>query len=229
MPAASFYLKLAARVRSPPLSTIKLMRRTKEDAEQTRLKIIAAALELFSKNGYSNTTLAMIADEAGFSRGPIYWHFKNKDELYQAVLGFSQQPLEKLITQSQSMAERPLEALEHFVSEWFRLLLEDRWHRQSFEILLNKTEFTEQMADTLARERKLTRDIVTLLETLIEAASPSSDPGTAKPHSRALFVYASLMGITHSWLFSPELFNLKSQQTFFTKQLLADCRPPRPA
>ncbi len=229
MPAASFYLKLAARVRSPPFSTIKLMRRTKEDAEQTRLKIIAAALELFSKNGYSNTTLAMIADEAGFSRGPIYWHFKNKDELYQAVLGFSQQPLEKLITQSRSMAERPLEALEHFVSEWFRLLLEDRWHRQSFEILLNKTEFTEQMADTLARERKLTRDIVTLLETLIEAASPSSDPGTAKPHSRALFVYASLMGITHSWLFSPELFNLKSQQTFFTKQLLADCRPPEPA
>ncbi|AZZ45599.1 TetR family transcriptional regulator [Pseudomonadaceae bacterium SI-3] len=205
------------------------MRRTKEDAEQTRLKIIAAALELFSKNGYSNTTLAMIADEAGFSRGPIYWHFKNKDELYQAVLGFSQQPLEKLITQSQSMAERPLEALEHFVSEWFRLLLEDRWHRQSFEILLNKTEFTEQMADTLARERKLTRDIVTLLETLIEAASPSIDPGTAKPHSRALFVYASLMGITHSWLFSPELFNLKSQQTLFTKQLLADCRPPEPA
>ncbi|MCQ4320629.1 TetR family transcriptional regulator [Stutzerimonas stutzeri] len=205
------------------------MRRTKEDAEQTRLKIIAAALELFSKNGYSNTTLAMIADEAGFSRGPIYWHFKNKDELYQAVLGFSQQPLEKLITQSQGMAERPLEALEHFVSEWFRLLLEDRWHRQSFEILLNKTEFTEQMADTLARERKLTRDIVTLLETLIEAASPSSDPGTAKPHSRALFVYASLMGITHSWLFSPELFNLESQQMFFTKQLLADCRAPEPA
>ena len=38
------------------------MRRTKEDAEQTRLKIIAAALELFSRNGYSNTTLAMIAD-----------------------------------------------------------------------------------------------------------------------------------------------------------------------
>ncbi|MBU1771639.1 MAG: TetR family transcriptional regulator, partial [Gammaproteobacteria bacterium] len=145
------------------------MRRTKEDAEQTRLKIIAAALELFSKNGYSNTTLAMIADEAGFSRGPIYWHFKNKDELFQAVLGFSQQPLEQLISQSLGMADQPRSALEHFISEWFRLLLEDRWHRQSFEILLNKTEFTEQMADTLKRERKLTRDIVKLLEQLIEA------------------------------------------------------------
>ncbi|MBU0813375.1 MAG: TetR family transcriptional regulator [Gammaproteobacteria bacterium] len=197
------------------------MRRTKEDAEQTRLKIIAAALELFSKNGYSNTTLAMIADEAGFSRGPIYWHFKNKDELFQAVLGFSQQPLEQLISQSLGMADQPRSALEHFISEWFRLLLEDRWHRQSFEILLNKTEFTEQMADTLKRERKLTRDIVKLLEQLIEAADSGDPPAPAKSHSRALFLYASLMGITHSWLFSPELFNLKSQQALFTQHLLA--------
>ena len=197
------------------------MRRTKEDAEQTRLKIIAAALELFSKNGYSNTTLAMIADEAGFSRGPIYWHFKNKDELFQAVLGFSQQPLEQLISQSLGMADQPRSALEHFISEWFRLLLEDRWHRQSFEILLNKTEFTEQMADTLKRERKLTRDIVKLLEQLIEAADSANTSAPAKSHSRALFLYASLMGITHSWLFSPELFNLKSQQALFTQHLLA--------
>lgn len=197
------------------------MRRTKEDAEQTRLKIIAAALELFSKNGYSNTTLAMIADEAGFSRGPIYWHFKNKDELFQAVLGFSQQPLEQLISRSLGMADQPRLALEHFISEWFRLLLEDRWHRQSFEILLNKTEFTEQMADTLKRERKLTRDIVKLLEQLIEAADSDNTSAPAKSHSRALFLYASLMGITHSWLFSPELFSLKSQQALFTQQLLA--------
>ena len=62
------------------------MRRTKEDAEQTRLKIIAAALELFSRNGYSNTTLAMIAEAAGFSRGPIYWHFKSKDEILRSVM-----------------------------------------------------------------------------------------------------------------------------------------------
>ncbi len=196
------------------------MRRTKEDAEQTRLKIIAAALELFSKNGYSNTTLAMIADEAGFSRGPIYWHFKNKDELYQAVLGFSQEPLEQLIEQSRCMAEQPLAAIEHFIGEWFRLLLENRWHRQSFEILLNKTELTEQMADTLKRERKLTRNIVQLLQQLIEAAGPGGETAV-ESQARALFLYSSLMGITHSWLFSPKLFSLKSQRGFFTAQLLA--------
>jgi len=73
------------------------MRRTKADAEKTRLKIIEAALILFSRNGYSHTTLAKIAREAGFSRGPIYWHFQNKDDLYHAVLAYSQEPLSQLV------------------------------------------------------------------------------------------------------------------------------------
>lgn len=69
------------------------MRRTKEYAEKTRLKMIEADLALFSSNGHSRTTLAMIAAAAGFSRGPIYWHFTNKDELFVAVLSYSQLPL----------------------------------------------------------------------------------------------------------------------------------------
>ncbi|HAB06216.1 MAG TPA: TetR family transcriptional regulator, partial [Alcanivorax sp.] len=192
------------------------MRRTKEDAEQTRLKIIAAALELFSRNGYTNTTLAMIADSAGFSRGPIYWHFKSKDELYVAVLAYSQEPLEQLIEQSRQLAGDPQAALEHFVGEWFRLLLDERWYRQSFEILLNKTELTAQMASTLKRERKLTRAMVQLLEELI--AKAHADEGSAR--SLALLLYSSLMGITHTWLLSPKLFSLREQAPFLTRRLL---------
>ena len=197
------------------------MRRTKEDAEQTRLKIIAAALELFSRNGYTNTTLAMIADSAGFSRGPIYWHFKSKDELYEAVLAYSQEPLEQLIEQIRQLAGDPQAALEHFVGEWFRLLLDERWYRQSFEILLNKTELTAQMASTLKRERKLTRAMVQLLEELI--AKAHADEGSAR--SLALLLYSSLMGITHTWLLSPKLFSLREQAPFLTRRLLNSMAP----
>jgi TetR/AcrR family acrAB operon transcriptional repressor/TetR/AcrR family transcriptional repressor of mexAB-oprM operon len=193
------------------------MRRTKEDAEQTRLKVIAAALELFSRNGYSNTTLAMIAEAAGFSRGPIYWHFKSKDELYEAVLGYSQVPLERLIEQSRERAADPRAALEHFISEWFRLLLEDRWYRQSFEILLNKTELTAQMASTLKRERKLTRAMVQLLEELITKVQANEESA----RSLAVLLYSSLMGITHTWLLSPKLFSLREQAPCMARSLLA--------
>ncbi|ASK35676.1 TetR family transcriptional regulator [Alloalcanivorax mobilis] len=197
------------------------MRRTKEDAEKTRLKILEAALELFSRNGYTNTTLARIAEQAGYSRGPIYWHFKNKDELFEAVLSFSQQPLGALIDEANAAAHRPLQAIEHFSRHWLRLLVDNRWHRQSFEILLNKTELTANLERTLKRERKLTRSVVATLTALVRQAQAH---GLATPHAGAdelgLLCYTYLMGITQTWLFSPRLFNLEQEIDFFVERLL---------
>ena len=137
------------------------------------------------------------------------------------MLAYSQEPLEQLIEQSRQLAGSPQAALEHFVGEWFRLLLDERWYRQSFEILLNKTELTAQMASTLKRERKLTRAMVQLLEELI--AKAHADEGSAR--SLALLLYSSLMGITHTWLLSPKLFSLREQAPFLTRRLLSSLAP----
>lgn len=196
------------------------MRRTKEDAEKTRVKVIEAALELFSKHGYSHTTLAMIASAAGFSRGPIYWHFKNKDELYSAVLHYSQEPLEQLVEQSMARQETPLRAIEYLCQHWFSLLLENPWHRQSFEILLNKTELTAEMAGTVRRERKLTRLIVRSLTQLIDEGKRLGELPEQDSEQSATLLYTSLMGVTHTWLLNPKLFSLKKNADVFSARLL---------
>lgn len=196
------------------------MRRTKEDAEATRLKVIEAALELFSQHGYSHTTLAMIASTAGFSRGPIYWHFKNKDELYEAVLHYSQEPLEQLVAQSLALEATPIDALQHFCEQWFTLLLENRWHRQSFEILLNKTELTAQMSGTVRRERKLTRKIVGSLARLIGQAQALEQLPEQDSEQSAVLLYTALMGVTHTWLVDTKLFSLKKNAKVFSERLL---------
>ena len=203
------------------------MRRTKEDAEKTRLKIIEAALILFSRNGYSNTTLAMIGTEAGYSRGPIYWHFKNKEDLFQAVLAYSQEPLEQLVAQARNGELLPLATIERFVTRWFDLLVEDAWVRQSFEILLNKTEMTEAVSATLKRERKLTRSMISTLQELLLAAQEEGAIPQAQPAEQlALMVYTQLMGITQSWLFAPRLFSLSKQRGFFAERLLVALQQP---
>lgn len=196
------------------------MRRTKEDAEKTRLKVIEAALELFSKHGYSHTTLAMIASAAGFSRGPIYWHFKNKDELYEAVLHYSQEPLEQLVAQSMALQATPVQAIQYLCRHWFSLLLENPWHRQSFEILLNKTELTAEMAGTVRRERKLTRLIVRSLSSLIDQGKTLGELPEQDSEQSALLLYTALMGITHTWLLDPKLFSLKKNADAFSARLL---------
>jgi len=49
-------------------------------------KIITAALELFSKEGYNATSTSKVASRAKVSEGLIFRHFKNKEGLLQAIL-----------------------------------------------------------------------------------------------------------------------------------------------
>ena len=60
-------------------------RRTKEEAEQTRLLLLETALVMFAQRGITNTSLKDVAAEAGLTHGALYWHFKNKTDLVVAL------------------------------------------------------------------------------------------------------------------------------------------------
>ena len=64
--------------------------RTKEQIAkiraQSRDKIIMAALDLFAKKGYYNTSVSAIARHAGVSKGLIYNYFESKEELLKGVV-----------------------------------------------------------------------------------------------------------------------------------------------
>jgi AcrR family transcriptional regulator len=64
------------------------MAKTKKDfqSEQSRTAILTAAMDLISKHGFSGTTVDKIATEAGLSKGSIFWHFNNKENLFKAVI-----------------------------------------------------------------------------------------------------------------------------------------------
>lgn len=52
---------------------------------QSREKILAAALDLFARNGFHSTSIAQVAAKAGISKGLIYNYFSSKEELLQAI------------------------------------------------------------------------------------------------------------------------------------------------
>ena len=66
--------------------TTIVVRKTKEEAQETRNLILDTAETVFSEKGVSRTTLNDIAKAADLTRGAIYWHFKNKADLFDAML-----------------------------------------------------------------------------------------------------------------------------------------------
>jgi len=58
-----------------------MARKSKEDAQRTRERILASALTLFVRKGYENTTFNEIASRVKMTKGAVYWHFESKEEL----------------------------------------------------------------------------------------------------------------------------------------------------
>ena len=61
--------------------------------ERTRVTLIDAAARLIAEKGYHNITLEHVAASVGMSRGAIYGNFKDRDELFMAVLESRWQPI----------------------------------------------------------------------------------------------------------------------------------------
>jgi AcrR family transcriptional regulator len=53
---------------------------------QTKNKIIESATELFKRKGYGSTSIEDLRVETGISKGLMYYHFKNKEDLFIACL-----------------------------------------------------------------------------------------------------------------------------------------------
>ncbi len=65
-----------------------------KDPEIRRAEIMDAAMILFMEKGYANTTTQDIVDKVNISRGLLYYHFKNKEDiLYCLVERYSEKLL----------------------------------------------------------------------------------------------------------------------------------------
>jgi AcrR family transcriptional regulator len=58
----------------------------REQREASVEKLLAAALHLFVSQGYRHTSVEQIADEAGLTKGAVYFYFKNKETLLLTLL-----------------------------------------------------------------------------------------------------------------------------------------------
>jgi len=94
------------------------MSRAKASSQNSE-NILKAALELFSKKGYNGTSIDAIAEKVGITKGAIYWHFKDKLSLYNAVDNYSSEQWDKKVTQPISKISDPKLKLESLIKNTF--------------------------------------------------------------------------------------------------------------
>ena len=71
-------------------------------AADTRQRLIDVAVDLFTRHSFAGTSLQMIADEMGFTKAAIYYHFRTREELLAAVVEPIFQQLSGVITAAEA-------------------------------------------------------------------------------------------------------------------------------
>lgn len=208
------------------------MRRTKEQAEQTRAAILAAAEQLFLEKGVAHSTLDQIARAAGVTRGAVYWHFQNKAHLFHEMLSEVRLPPEQ-------MAERlsgdggvdPLLSLRDLCIEAVASMATDEQKRRIFTILLHRCEFTDELREAEQRHNAFVSLFIELVESLFARPGCRERLQTGvTPHLASRAIHGLLVGLFSDWTRDPGLFDpLRDTAPLIDAQLrglLRDWAPP---
>lgn len=183
------------------------MRRTKEDAEKTRVALLASAERLFLEKGVAHTSLDQIARDAGVTRGAVYWHFQNKAHLFHEMLNQVRLPPEQMAERLCNCPEqKPLLALRELCIEGVRALGRDEQKRRVMTILLHRCEFTEELRDAEERHQAFINLFIELCEQLLQSADGALYPGIT-PRLAARTVHALIVGLFTDWTRDPTLFD----------------------
>lgn len=187
------------------------VKKTKEEAVKTREDILEAAAIVFSEMGVARASLDEIARQAGVTRGAVYWHFKNKVDIFRALHEQLHTPFMDMILQDMTKDHpHPLEQLESICVAALESLESNEQKCRILKIMFLKCDFSGEMEVILKEINKHRAEKAEAFSRYFKYAqskghlSKNADPQVL---TRALFCY--LTGIVQEVVRCPKLINLK--------------------
>jgi|SRR5687768_6941194 len=180
-----------------------MARKTKENAELTRQRLIDAARRVFLARGVSRTTMEHIAAEAGVTRGAIYWHFNNKIDLIHAMREQVFLPLIDRMDDTLLVvgSEDPLACIENFLCDTIRVLVDSTETHQIYEIMMIKCEYVDEFAAVLQQILSNCAGIAQKLQLVYERAKTQALLHVShEPAQLAVDTHLFFIGLLHMWV-----------------------------
>ena len=187
-----------------------MARRTKADAQATRAGLLDAAEHLFQSRGVARTSLNDIALAAGTTRGAIYWHFKDKADLFIAMMERVTLPLEQtLALVDLEHTHDPVAQLRHALVQALHLISSDQQTQRVLLIAAHKVEYTEELCAVQQRRLKSQKAALQYIHTALATAFAAQNKAPPVPLEAAAGGLQMLVeGMVHQWLLTPKAFAL---------------------
>jgi TetR/AcrR family acrAB operon transcriptional repressor len=185
------------------------MRRTREEALETRDRIIDSAQQVFVAKGVAAATLSDIAAAAGVTRGAIYGHFANKADVFHAMVSRVKLPMDALFeAANHPRADDPLATLKSALAACLSEVATNARARDVFSVLLSNRAIG---AEDWLLERATMSGVegrARLVRGLRNAMRRGQLPADLDPERSAALLKATLGGVLRDWLMDPTAFAL---------------------
>ena len=189
-----------------------MARRSKEDALATRHHLLDAAERVFLAQGVAGTSLNDIALAAGTTRGAIYWHFKDKADLFNAMMDRVVMPLESAAEMAEPAADAdPLPDLRKAVQRAFHRTVTDPQTRRVFEVATHKVEYVDSLCAVRERHIRVRAEwIERFRHALLQSAAHRGIRLAMPAGIAAQGLQALVDGLIQNWLLDPQAFELEA-------------------
>lgn len=187
-----------------------MARKTKARAQETRSRLLDAAEQVFRERGVSGSSLDEIAKAAGLTRGAIYRHFKDKAELFEAMMDRVTLPLEGVLYGAgRGTHADPLTLLKLSTTDVLLRTERDKRLQRVFDIACNKCEYVGEAAPVRERHVASQEDCLRQIEKGFKAcvAGGALPPGV-NPREAAIGALSLVSGLIANWVLAPKSFAL---------------------
>jgi AcrR family transcriptional regulator len=200
-----------------------MVRRTKEDAQETRENILEAASIIFVRKGVAKASLEEIAQEAGVTRGAVYWHFKNKVDIFQALHDQLHMPFTDMILRDLEKGHpNPLKQLEELCVKLLIDLEHNAQKKRILTIFFLKCDYSGEMEEILKKQNAQKAESFGLFTRYFERAQHKKHlPPEADPRILTLSLFCYLTGIAQEYIRNRSCFSLEKQAPVMIKQFFA--------
>ncbi|WP_323779005.1 TetR/AcrR family transcriptional regulator [Leisingera sp.] len=106
-----------------------MVRRTRAEAEETRVSLLATARRVFAEQGYAQVSMDDLTRQAGLTRGALYHHFGDKKGLLAAVVLQIDQEMEARLQDISESATSPWEGFRARCHAHLQMALEPEYQR----------------------------------------------------------------------------------------------------
>jgi TetR/AcrR family acrAB operon transcriptional repressor len=183
------------------------MPRTKQADPLARRQILAAALDVFSKQGYAGTTLDDITAAANLSKGAIYWYFESKADLFATLLGERASIFSEILLDAAHGARGPLAALEAMWLRWMEALETDHGYQAYVRLAHLRVEVADEPSVGLDARRTEERRVQALVtERILAAVAAGELPSGLDIEAAVLSFVGTGNGLVRAWLLVPDTF-----------------------